>query len=246
MSDRLTTPQRGIHPMGRDAKWIEAIASLRAGFAAPVVALAHDPMDRAAGALRTALGGVERVGLIDWRAGDPRDLRDGLVDQPASTAALIVRIDPATLPMAGPSARALVPDALLFMDGIDPGTCYDTVERLGGADALVLHRDDPRHALCLTALGTFTGIRAFNFGSHRDSSVRLIDCQLYTTCSAVSAQIGREVMDLCIGAPGPDRVAAALAALAVVRALGGDVAAAAARFAGAEDAVRDVRAGGKR
>lgn len=235
MSDRLRGVPDGatktIHPIGAYAKWVEDIARLRAAFGAPVIALAADHVGIAASALRTALGGIERTGLIDWRGGAPRHLRDGLIDLPAATAALVVIIDPVTVKRAGAAARALAPDAMLCADGIDPAICFETMERLGGPGALVLNRDDPLHGQCLQALGALPRLHCIDFGRHARAGARLIDCHLYTTCSAISVRIGRETLDLCIGAPGPALVAAVLAALATVRVLGGDLAGAAARFA---------------
>jgi hypothetical protein len=159
-----------------------------------------------------------------------------LLDLAADTGALAVQIDPDTLKGAGPFSRALAPDVVLFARGIDPALCLEMVERLGEAEAIILDRDDPRYAGCLEALEDVRGVRALSFGTNRDAAVRLIDCQLYTTCSAVQIQSGRLAFDFCIGAPGPHRVSAALAALTTVKALGGDLATAAGRFAGADEA----------
>ncbi|MBP5857728.1 hypothetical protein KAJ83_11975 [Marivibrio halodurans] len=247
MSDRLRGAPEGTtktsHPIGAYAKWVEEIARLRAAFGAPVIALTGDRGGITASALRTALGGIERTGLIDWRDGAPRQLRDGLMDPPAAATALIVVVDPAVVKRAGAAARALAPDVMLYAGGIDPAICFETMERLGSPEAVVLDRDDPRHGQCLDTLRTLPRLRCVDYGRHAGADVRLIDCQLYTSCSSASVRIGRDVFDLCMGAPGLAFIDAALATLATVRVLGGDVTGAASRFAAGPDAHQTATTG---
>jgi UDP-N-acetylmuramoyl-tripeptide--D-alanyl-D-alanine ligase len=57
--------------------------------------------------------------------------------------------------------------------------------------------------------------------------VKLIDSHLYATASAVTAAVMGEIVDYCIAIPGRHWVMNSLAVLAAVRAVGGDVGAAA-------------------
>ena len=73
--------------------------------------------------------------------------------------------------------------------------------------------------------------RILSFGESEGADVRLVDCSLYATCSAVTARIGTETFDFCLAQPGKHWVMNALGVLAMVKALGGDLGVAAAQFA---------------
>ena len=73
--------------------------------------------------------------------------------------------------------------------------------------------------------------RIIGFGAHAEATVRLIDCHLHATASAVTASIEGEIIDYCIGSPGRHWVMNSLAVLGAVRAAGGDVVAAAGALA---------------
>jgi len=64
--------------------------------------------------------------------------------------------------------------------------------------------------------------------------VRLIDCHLHATASAVTASVMGEIVDYCIASPGRHWVMNSLAVLATVKAAGGDVGAAAAALGAIE------------
>jgi UDP-N-acetylmuramoyl-tripeptide--D-alanyl-D-alanine ligase len=94
-------------------------------------------------------------------------------------------------------------------------------------DAAVLNRDN-QHFERLAAAARARGIvRVLGFGAHAEAAVRLIDCHLYATASAVTAAVMGEIIDYCVAIPGRHWVMNSLAVLAVVKAAGGDVGAAA-------------------
>jgi UDP-N-acetylmuramoyl-tripeptide--D-alanyl-D-alanine ligase len=94
--------------------------------------------------------------------------------------------------------------------------------------AAVLNRDNP-HFERLAAAARAQGIsRILGFGSNADAAVKLIDCHLYGTASAVTASVMGEIVDYCIAIPGRHWVMNSLAVLGAVKAAGGDVGAAAA------------------
>jgi len=220
--------------MGLDAAQIEDIASLREAFKGPVIAILGDADARHVSAAEMALGSPGDVGVIDWRIPDPDDLQRDLAALPGDIGALLVRLDANWLKTAGPCPRSLCPDVVIFADGVDPAIGFDMIERLGGARTVILPQDDPRHGPCVEAMSGIKGLSLFTHGRARTASVRLLDCQLYTTCSALSVQIGRTIHDICIGAPGMARVQATLAALVALKALGGDIEQACLRFAGGD------------
>ncbi|HEX7969595.1 MAG TPA: UDP-N-acetylmuramoyl-tripeptide--D-alanyl-D-alanine ligase, partial [Stellaceae bacterium] len=93
--------------------------------------------------------------------------------------------------------------------------------------AAVLNRDNP-HFARLAAAAKARGItRILSFGSHPDATVKLIDCHLYATASAVTASVMGEIVDYCIAIPGKHWVMNSLAVLGAVKAVGADVGAAA-------------------
>ena len=73
--------------------------------------------------------------------------------------------------------------------------------------------------------------RVISFGRHPEADVRLLDCSLHATCSAVRAWIKDRELDYCLSLPGEHWVINSLAVLAAACALGADVGAAAAELA---------------
>jgi len=93
--------------------------------------------------------------------------------------------------------------------------------------AAVLNRDNP-HFDRLAAAARAAGLsRVLSFGEHAEASVRLIDCHLYSTASAVTAVVMGEIVDYCLSLPGRHWVINSLAVMAAVKAAGGDISAAA-------------------
>lgn len=234
MSDRRKSPQRRTHPLGREAKWIEAIAALRADFRAPVALTIGAPTGPSADALAAALGGARPAPVVDWRLAGPKVLKAAFEEAPEDAPAIVLAAEIAALRRGAAHARALDPDVVLFEECVEPALALETIERLGRVGAVVLAADDPRCTGCIAALQEVPGLRVVSYGRAQGASVRILDAQLYTTCSAASIQVGRESFDMSIGAPGFERLDAALAALAAVKALGGDLTTASARFSGVQ------------
>ena len=105
---------------------------------------------------------------------------------------------------------------------------------MGPRGAAVLNRDNP-HFARLAAAAHARGIqRILGFGMHAEAAVRLIDCHLHATASAVTAAVMGEIVDYCVAIPGRHWVMNSLAVLAAVKAAGGDVGAAAAALGAIE------------
>jgi UDP-N-acetylmuramoyl-tripeptide--D-alanyl-D-alanine ligase len=94
--------------------------------------------------------------------------------------------------------------------------------------AAILNRDNPYFARLAAAAAARGLVRVVCFGAHADCAVRLIDCHLHATASAVTASVMGEIVDYCVAIPGRHWVMNSLAVLAAVKAAGGDVGAAAA------------------
>jgi UDP-N-acetylmuramoyl-tripeptide--D-alanyl-D-alanine ligase len=159
----------------------------------------------------------------------PRDTAFGVfelgMNHPGEIAALtrLVRPDVAVITTIEPahlgffsSLEAIADAKAEIFEGVEPG------------GAAVLNRDNP-HFARLAAAATARGItRILGFGAHGEAAVRLIDCHLHATASAVTAAILGEIVDYCVAIPGRHWVMNSLAVLAAVTASGGDVSAAAA------------------
>jgi UDP-N-acetylmuramoyl-tripeptide--D-alanyl-D-alanine ligase len=102
---------------------------------------------------------------------------------------------------------------------------FDGMTRAGAA---VLNTDNPLYERLAAAARRRGLARVLGFGSAEGAYARLLDCSLHPTCSAVSAQINGERLDYCLSMPGRHWVMNSLAAMAAVRAAGGDLAPAAA------------------
>ncbi len=105
---------------------------------------------------------------------------------------------------------------------------------MGPRGAAVLNRDNPHYARLADAAHAHGIQRIFGFGLHADAAVRLIDCHLHATASAVTASVMGEIVDYCVAIPGRHWVMNSLAVLAAVKAAGGDVGAAAAALGAIE------------
>ena len=106
----------------------------------------------------------------------------------------------------------------------EKATIMDGLARAGTA---VLNRDNP-HFERLAAYARRRGIeRVIGFGSHPDAAFRLLDCRIDDAGTTVEARATGRALTFRIGAPGRHWVMNALAVLAAVDAVGGDVAQAA-------------------
>ncbi|ANC91901.1 UDP-N-acetylmuramoylalanyl-D-glutamyl-2,6-diaminopimelate--D-alanyl-D-alanine ligase [Azospirillum humicireducens] len=100
-------------------------------------------------------------------------------------------------------------------------------EGLDADGVAVLNRDNEQYARLAAAAGRHGLTNIWSFGAHEEADARLIDCSLHATCSAVTAVIRGERLQYCLSQPGRHWVMNSLAVLLGVKALGGDVAAAA-------------------
>ena len=105
---------------------------------------------------------------------------------------------------------------------------------MGPRGAAVLNRDNPHYARLADAAHAKGIQRILGFGLHAEAAVRLIDCHLHATASAVTASVMGEIVDYCVAIPGRHWVMNSLAVLAAVKAAGGDVGAAAAALGAIE------------
>ena len=96
------------------------------------------------------------------------------------------------------------------------------------AGTAVLNIDNPMFERLVEHCGARGLRRILSFGAGEHAYARLIDCSLHPTVSAVTAEIGGERLDYCLPVPGRHWVINSLAVLAVARAAGADLAAAAA------------------
>ncbi|HJT07500.1 MAG TPA: UDP-N-acetylmuramoyl-tripeptide--D-alanyl-D-alanine ligase, partial [Stellaceae bacterium] len=129
--------------------------------------------------------------------------------------AVITTVEPAHLGFF-PSVEAIADAKAEIFAGMEP------------SGAAVLNHDNPHFARLAAAAKTAGISRIIGFGSHPDAAVKLIDCHLYATASAVTASVMGEIVDYCIAIPGRHWVMNSLAVLGAVKAAGGDVGAAAA------------------
>jgi UDP-N-acetylmuramoyl-tripeptide--D-alanyl-D-alanine ligase len=162
----------------------------------------------------------------------PRDARYGIfelgMNHPGEIDALsrIVRPDVAVITTIEPVHLGFFPSVEAIADakaeiflGMDPDS------------AAILNRDNAFYDR-LAAAAKARGIaRILSFGAHEQATVRLINCSLYATASAVTAVVMGEALDYSIALPGRHWVMNSLAVLAAVKAVGGDAVAAAGAMA---------------
>jgi UDP-N-acetylmuramoyl-tripeptide--D-alanyl-D-alanine ligase len=87
----------------------------------------------------------------------------------------------------------------------------------------VLNQDNPHFERLAVAARTRGLARILGFGEHADAAVRLIDCHLYSTASAVTALVADEIVDYCVSLPGRHWVINTLAVMAAVKAADADI-----------------------
>jgi UDP-N-acetylmuramoyl-tripeptide--D-alanyl-D-alanine ligase len=132
--------------------------------------------------------------------------------------ALITTIEPAHLGFF-PSVAAIADAKAEIFQGMD------------FHGAAVLNRDNDWFERLAAAARAAGLTRIHGFGVHAGATIRLIDCHLHATASAVTVSLQGEILDYCIATPGRHWVMNSLGVLGAVHALGGDVVAAAASFA---------------
>ena len=137
----------------------------------------------------------------------------------------LVRPDVAVITNVEPAHLGFFPSVEAIADA--KAEIFSSMPRTGAG---VLNRDNP-HFERLAAAAARAGIsRVYGFGGNTDAAVRLIDCHLHATASAVTASVLGEIVDYCLALPGRHWVMNSLAVLGAVPALGGDVGAASTSF----------------
>lgn len=122
---------------------------------------------------------------------------------------------------------------LEFFDGIE-GIADAKAEIFTGMTAhgtAILNRDNPFFEHLRAKAEAASVGRVLSFGEAEDANIRLINCDLHTSCGAATVAMDGRTLDYCVGAPGKHWVLNTLAVLAAVRALGLDPVDAAASFA---------------
>jgi len=165
----------------------------------------------------------------------PRDTSFGVfemgMNHPGEIEALtqLVRPDVAVITTIEPAHLGFFPSVEAIADA--KAEIFTGVEPRGAA---VLNRDNPHYGRLADAAEAKGIMRVLGFGGHPEAQVRLVDCHLHATASAVTATVMGEIIDYCVGIPGRHWVMNSLAVLAAVKAAGGDVGAAAAALGGIE------------
>jgi UDP-N-acetylmuramoyl-tripeptide--D-alanyl-D-alanine ligase len=147
------------------------------------------------------------------------------MNHPGEIAALtrLVKPDIAVITTISPAHLGFFPSVEAIADA--KAEIFQGMPRDGVA---VLNRDNP-HFARLSAAARARGVtHVSSFGEHAEAAVRLIDCHLYSTASAVTAMVADEIVDYCLSLPGRHWVINSLAVMAAVKAAGADISIAAA------------------
>ncbi|WP_421706937.1 UDP-N-acetylmuramoylalanyl-D-glutamyl-2,6-diaminopimelate--D-alanyl-D-alanine ligase [Algihabitans sp.] len=94
----------------------------------------------------------------------------------------------------------------------------------------VLPRDDRFYERLVGKAAAAGLTKILSFGRHEEADARLINADLYETCSAVQAELRGKPVDFCLAQPGAHWVTNALAVLSAITALGADPVTAAAEL----------------
>ena len=94
----------------------------------------------------------------------------------------------------------------------------------------VLPRDDRFYERLVEKAAAAGLTKILSFGRHEKADARLINADLYETCSAVQAELRGKPVDFCLAQPGAHWVTNALAVLSAITALGADPVTAAAEL----------------
>jgi UDP-N-acetylmuramoyl-tripeptide--D-alanyl-D-alanine ligase len=156
-------------------------------------------------------------GVFELGMNHPGEI-EALTLQVRPDIAIITNVEAAHLGFF-PSIEAIADAKAEIFTGLDP------------QGAAILNRDNAQFER-LAAAARIRGItRIIGFGMHQDAAVRLVDCHLHATASAVTALVMGEIIDYSISLPGRHWVMNSLAVLAAVKAANGDVGAAAGAMA---------------
>ena len=147
------------------------------------------------------------------------------MNHPGEIAALtrLVQPDVAVITTISPAHLGFFPSVEAIADA--KAEIFQGMPRDGAA---VLNRDNP-HFERLAAAARACGVtRILGFGEHAEAAVRLMDCHLYSTASAVTAMVVDEIVDYCLSLAGRHWVINSLGVMAAVKAVGADISIAAA------------------
>lgn len=158
--------------------------------------------------------GVFEIGMN--HAGEIRPL----VGMVRPHVAIVTTIAAAHLGHFGSLEEIAAAKAEIF-EGLEPG------------GAAVLNRDNEQFDFLKRAAEACGVGHVYSFGEHDDADFRLVDVRLHADRSEIKAQIGPEIIEAVIGAPGRHIVHNALAVLGAVWLADGDLRAAAAALASA-------------
>lgn len=156
-------------------------------------------------------------GIFELGMNHPGEI-DALTRMVRPHAAIVTTIEPAHLGFF-PSVEAIADAKAEIFVGVEP------------YGAAILNRDNPFYERLAEAARRHGIARVIGFGTHETAAVRLIACHLHATASAVTASVVGETIDYSISLPGRHWVMNSLAVLAAVKAVGGDVGAAAGAMA---------------
>jgi UDP-N-acetylmuramoyl-tripeptide--D-alanyl-D-alanine ligase len=165
----------------------------------------------------------------------PRDTAFGVfeigMNHPGEIAALTRLVEPdiAVVTTISPAHLGFFSSVEAIADA--KAEIFEGMPREGAA---VLNRDNP-HFERLAAAARACGVtRILGFGEHPEAAVRLIDCHLYSTASAVTALVADEIVDYCLSLPGRHWVINSLGVMAAMKAAGADISVAAAAMGSLE------------
>jgi UDP-N-acetylmuramoyl-tripeptide--D-alanyl-D-alanine ligase len=159
----------------------------------------------------------------------PRDTAFGVfeigMNHRGEIAALTRLVEPdiAVITTISPAHLGFFPSVEAIADA--KAEIFEGMSREGVA---VLNQDNPHFERLAVAARTRGLARILGFGEHADAAVRLIDCHLYSTASAVTALVADEIVDYCVSLPGRHWVINSLAVMAAVKAADADISIAAA------------------
>ena len=165
----------------------------------------------------------------------PKDTAFGVfeigMNHPGEIAALtrLVKPDVAVITTISPAHLGFFPSVEAIADA--KAEIFQGMSREGVA---VLNRDNPHFERLAAAARTCGLSRILGFGEHAEASVRLIDCHLYSTASAITAVVADEIVDYCLSLPGRHWVINSLAVMAAVKAADADISVAAAAMGSLE------------
>jgi len=159
----------------------------------------------------------------------PSDVAFGVfeigMNHPGEIAALTRLVEPdiAVITTISPAHLGFFPSVEAIADA--KAEIFQGMARDGAA---VLNRDNPQFERLAAAARACGVTRILGFGEHAEAAVRLVDCHLYSTASAVTALVVDEIVDYCLSLAGRHWVNNSLAVMAAVKAAGADISVAAA------------------